>query len=514
MPEIALPVRVHECRGFGGAEERSFETTVAGLVTRLDENENLEPGYPKTGSIRYQEMDMKVKIYAFKPGKAETYLDREGVIFTINGQAHGHLPNSFFARPKAVGLQRLKDSLLVIVDCSKLGAVHREDLFMTSRDRLSEKPIRYGLEREIEILLKESHELKKLQQERRQQSIEDQLHEEKPLEEVLGKVLRASPSLNTLFLKGERISRAFPGNGKGVEKTSGGEPGKGPGNKEFLGVRHPTFFKFYKLQQGKTLKKYCEEKRRCRAKFETDVVDDYFDRASDKGVFVLERILGEKGSESFVELDRVISLDEGIAYLNFDLPEGVKIAEKITLRARVTDPTLTEPYDNFIELEVIPRQKRPGGGKRKKRDKHGGSKQGFQMPKVIPVKEGDVNWLDMHFKEKTSCKVISEQVKQAAETFVEHCFYINMDNSALKNEMKYSKQNAKLMEAKFKYANVMVGLGLLHEFDNGGAGGDDEHDKEGDKDVHAMIETVSSAMAPFFLPMIDQLSGLDEADYD
>ena len=53
-------------------------------------------------------MQMKARIYAFKEDKAGTYLKGEGVIFTINGQAHGHLPKSIFSRPRAVVFQDLK----------------------------------------------------------------------------------------------------------------------------------------------------------------------------------------------------------------------------------------------------------------------------------------------------------------------------------------------------------------------------------------------------------------------
>ena len=43
LPEIALPIRVHECRGYKG-EKGSFETTLSGLVVRLEDGKgnNLE----------------------------------------------------------------------------------------------------------------------------------------------------------------------------------------------------------------------------------------------------------------------------------------------------------------------------------------------------------------------------------------------------------------------------------------------------------------------------------------
>ena len=111
---------------------------------------------------------------------------------------------------------------------------------MSSRDRLSKNPIRYEVEREIELMLHSSTELRRLQQERRESDIESQLSEEKPLEEVLGRVLKASPALQTLFLKGQRLSRPFAGGGGRGE----GNDGDGSDRDEpFKGTRHPTYFR-------------------------------------------------------------------------------------------------------------------------------------------------------------------------------------------------------------------------------------------------------------------------------
>jgi hypothetical protein len=41
---------------------------------------------------------MTATIYAFKKGKAETYRKHEGIIFTQNGQTHGHLTPDFYTR--------------------------------------------------------------------------------------------------------------------------------------------------------------------------------------------------------------------------------------------------------------------------------------------------------------------------------------------------------------------------------------------------------------------------------
>src|SRR5262249_8809470 len=103
LPEIALPVRIHECRGYGGEKERSFETPIAGLVVRLEDGrgDNLaNDKFPLTVQLNVEGMNMSARIYAFKEKSAQTYLRDEGVIFAINGQAHGNLPKSIFSRPK------------------------------------------------------------------------------------------------------------------------------------------------------------------------------------------------------------------------------------------------------------------------------------------------------------------------------------------------------------------------------------------------------------------------------
>ena len=151
MPEIALPVRLHECRNYAGAKERSFDTPIAGLVVRLEDGRgaSLESGFPQTAKLMAAGTKMTAKIYAFKEKRAATYLKDEGVIFQINGQSHGYLPKSIFMRQRKVNLPRLRDSLLVLIDCSGLSTVQREDLFMTSRDRLSKQAIRYEIEEEV-----------------------------------------------------------------------------------------------------------------------------------------------------------------------------------------------------------------------------------------------------------------------------------------------------------------------------------------------------------------------------
>lgn len=523
MPEIALPIRVHECRGYEGVKERSFETPIAGLVVRLEEGrgDNLEPGFPVSARLYAAGTKMTARIYAFKEDRAGTYLKDEGVIFEINGQAHGYLPKSIFSRPKRVGLPRLKDSLLVLVDCSSLSARQREDLFMSSRDRLSKNSIRFEIEDEIMDMLKNHAALRQLQLVRREKDVESRLSEEKPLEEVLGKVLRASPTLKTLFLAGQRLSKPFDKGGTGGSGGKGGS-GSGPNKNDqsearFQGRRHPTYFKTKGVEYGKLFRRNCETGRKVRITFETDVENEYFDRATDSGNFELEVI----DSDTDISTPNAnITLDNGEAHLNMTLPDEVAMGDSFIVQTTVDDSTLTEPFVNLIELTVLAKQtKKPSGSKKKTKTGTGtgsdGQELGISLPSIVPVKDGDKNWNLYKFLPETATHVVSEPTEIYGKEQINNTFYINVDNSSLKTEMKYSKQDPRLLEAKFKYGNVLLGLAMLHDSEQASNGKDKANGRgDGEQPIDERIRAVTEAIAPVLLPMIDQLSGLDESSLD
>ena len=93
--------------------------------------------------------EMKVTCYVFKAkvGKNDVKQTKENirrqffknnmtVMFSINGQAHGHYTSEFITRTLKFNL--LKDYLLIHVDCTTMKYEFRKELFMASRDRLKE----------------------------------------------------------------------------------------------------------------------------------------------------------------------------------------------------------------------------------------------------------------------------------------------------------------------------------------------------------------------------------------
>ena len=208
---------------------------------------------------------MTATVYAFKKGRGDAYRKNEGAIFTVNGQTHAHLTVDFFRR-KAVGLSYLADSIAVVIDCTSLSGRAREDLFMNSRDRLSAAPLRHAIEDELEVLLKHHEGLRELKERRRREELEESLKDSKPLEEVLEKLIRHSPSLSQLFLLGDHAANPFKP--KTVQSQE----------KRFEGKRYPTYFRFKGKEYGEKLERACHINMRARILFETDTVNDYFSR--------------------------------------------------------------------------------------------------------------------------------------------------------------------------------------------------------------------------------------------
>ena len=100
-----------------------------------DRENNLENGFPVSGKMVVEEQGISYSMYVFKSGKKANYAPKEGIVFIVNGQHHGAIPKRFFDTQR-IKLSYLKDSILIIVDCSDIKRSLQEKVFMSSRDRM------------------------------------------------------------------------------------------------------------------------------------------------------------------------------------------------------------------------------------------------------------------------------------------------------------------------------------------------------------------------------------------
>ena len=91
---------------------------------------------------------------------------------------------------------------------------------------------------------------------------------------------------------------------------------------EYHGKLFPTYFKFKGKDYGQTVEKECHINQRSRMTFETDVVNDYFSRKIDAGMFELFRVNGSarQPATAFVGPN----LSNGIATLSVRLPDNCR----------------------------------------------------------------------------------------------------------------------------------------------------------------------------------------------
>lgn len=517
LPQIALPVRVHECRAYRGEEARSFANSLVGLSVRLAENrgDNLEDGYPTTASFVVKGEHMTAQIYAFKRDRAESYRTNEGIIFAINGQTHGVIPKTFFERSR-VKMGRLAKSLIIMVDCTRLSVGAREDLFMNSRDRLSNGELRKEIEEELEDIIGKHPGLKQLRERRRAEEIQERLEESKPFEQILDSILKTSPTLSRLFRFGQRLSQP---NRSDTASRPGGGTGKESGDASFEPKPHPTYFRFHNRKYGDELSRTAEVDRRCRIRFDTDAQNDYFERAHLRGAYEVEVI---DGPLEGLSLDHHLSLHDGVANWSIKLPEDrVDVGDKVCIQCTVSDEVLLAPFVNVARITLTAKEEHDpstkmaarlsntSGGKTgdsgtgagtggTNRDAGEHFSGGIDPPIPVPVRRDDQNWRNHGFDDYTACKVIEDEG---------YTFYVNVDNVYLQTEMKESREDSALLRAKFIWGNVLIGLALIHDTKR-------HHKEDGQaaESVFARIDNTTRALGPFLIPMIDHLGALSEQD--
>ncbi len=472
LPQIALPVRLYERRDYSA---HSYDATLSGLDVRLEDDKlnNLEEKYRYSGEIRVQGERIKYSIYPFKPNKAITYKDNEGIIFTVNGQTHGSLSKAFFTRKK-VGLGYLADSLLVIADCSEFTGRAKEDLFKNDRETLVNCPLRTEIERVFEDEIRNHKGLRQLQEERKRAEITNKLADSKPLVDILSNIIKKSPALSLLLNPGQRLSNPFNlENGKYIE--------------EYKGKIFPTFFKL-KKQYGEANPKLAEAGRRFRIQFKTDVQNDYFERSKDPGNFELYL------NDSLYQ-DHSINLWNGTATLSVAINTKMKIGQKLSFRTLITDvQNSTFPFEESFEVVVSPKTKNSGGTSQSLHpptDKGGDqdkTKEHLGLPQIIQIRKDQ--WDEFSFDKTTSLRTISIGDGK-------YDFRINLDNHHLLSELKNSSPDEiNLNEARYKYGLVLVALALI-------SGSDDNEDK-----VIAHIDDIMDRISPIIIPIIAQLGEL------
>ncbi len=512
LPEPALPVRFHECRKYRG-HGGSFDTTMVGLIRTL--HDDLDSA--KRDNVEwYDNLEFNVdgekiiaRIYLFKDkDAADTYRRDEGVIFTYNGQCHAVMTKDFFRRKK-VKQDYLWHSLLMLVDCSNVSVRAHEKLFMPSRDRVRDGELRRRLEEELEDQLGRHEELRELANVRRKKELSERPQISDSVAKIIETLIQKNPILASLLGQGYRIKNPHK-----PMSASGGIAG-------FIGKRFPTKFHFKGHEPEFELVRVARLNSHVRIVFETDAANDYFKREEEPGEFSLLLVKsGELCQATNYQRPRV---HNGIANLSLVLPEWAMVGDQLRFEAQVIDPSRPDAFRNAFTLNITAEKEKGEGGSG---DRSGsgadkgsgrGTKEGgegltrdstLDIPVPNQVFEKDWDKREPKFDKFTALQI--KEPPDSSPGVGRYDYFINMDNIYLQNFLAAKPKLAGTMKIRFSVGMTLVALSMLHQeqLRKKGTGGSDAAKVEGD--IRDRVAQVTSALAPFLLPMIESISEIDD----
>ena len=270
-----------------------LELDLFGLKRRLEKAEN---DYVETNDCFSEEFkdelfgEMKVTCYVFKSKIKDYDVKRSkeiirdrffknnmSVLFSINGQVHGHYTNEFITR--SLKLSLLKSHLLIHVDCTKMKYTFRKELFMASRDRLKDgdetRLLRKYLADKLGAASGRLAEIEK----RRKDSIAVDSGDTQELLKSFTKNLPLNSELMKLLSQTFKLEQKKDKPKKNEDRKHVYKPDKEP----FLPQRFPSKFKLnYKNDGKKEVAKIPMGGEKI-IKFSTDVENQYFDRTEEPG---------------------------------------------------------------------------------------------------------------------------------------------------------------------------------------------------------------------------------------
>jgi len=344
-----------------------LEMDLFGLKRRLEDDKNYIDSFFSETYTDALFGEMKVTCYVFKAKVGDNdvkktkenirrffFKNNMSVMFSINGQAHGHYTSEFITRTLKLNL--LKDYLLIHVDCTKMKYEFRKELFMASRDRLRQGDESNELREYLGKHLRKSQldEINK----KRKDSIGLESEDTNELLKSFAKNLPKDSDLfkllqNTLKLEEKKDKEKKPPEKKDKEKEE---------REPFNPKRFPSFFKLYNKAGGDRTVITIPQGGEKTIKFNTDVENGYFDRTEEPGaleIALLEikqnDVTGgdQKGEQTDIgSLINIIksSPNNGTIKLTINPTEELKVGDEVQIKASLSGAG--EAFEELIWLKI------------------------------------------------------------------------------------------------------------------------------------------------------------------
>lgn len=342
-------------------DDRNLERDLYGLKRRLEPKDNRYVETFFSEDFRSALFGkMKVTCYVFKTkinGRSaketketirnEFFKNNMSVLFSINGQVHGHYTSEFITR--SLKLNLLKEHLLIHVDCTDMNYNFRKELFMASRDRLKGGEETRELRKFLAEKLGDKNGRLAEIHKRRKASIAIESEDAKDLIKSLAQNFSRNQDL--LQLLGQALNLQAKGDKKRNTNKSTKNKSKKDDMQPFNPQKFPAFFK--RSVQGKAGNGVVSipiggEKT---VLFDTNVENNYFDRIEDPGelkIALLDFKTNEtQGGEALGKVDRIENVfnarksspQEGTIKIHLNPTEEVSVGDEARINVSLSDPS-------------------------------------------------------------------------------------------------------------------------------------------------------------------------------
>lgn len=372
----------------------------------------------------------------------EFFKNRMSVLFSVNGQVHGHYTSEFITR--SLKLNLLKEHLLIHADCTHMNYDFRKELFMASRDRLKDGEETRALRRFLADKLGTKNGRLADIQKRRKDSISVESDDTKELIKSFAQNITRNEELLKLLDQTLNLDLKPKGNQNRNTNGSTKQKLKQKVEQPFNPQRFPASFK---RVHGKAEKEVVAiplggEKT---ILFDTDVENNYFDRIEEPGdlqIGVLDYKTNEtQGGNAPGKVNRIedvfnarkSSPKDGTIKIHLNPKEEVNVGDEVKIKASLIDTTgkLEELFWVKISEPKAPSEKSPKP-KEKEIPTLGLPDLIFAYKEERPERNGQVTWEQVEIATSDVMDYDTVMYPMVDGDKLEKV-YINMDSNVLMN---------------------------------------------------------------------------------
>lgn len=382
-----------------------LELDLFGLKRKLEDDSNYIDTF--FSEVYTDELfgEMKVTCYIFKSkiGDNDVKKTKENirrsffknnmtVMFSINGQTHGHYTSEFVTRQLKFNL--LKDYLLIHVDCTKMKYEFRKELFMASRDRLKNGDEVNELREYLGKKLRKS-QLAEIDK-KRKESIGFDSEDTNELLKSFAKNLPKDSDLfkllqNTLKLEEQKKEKEQQ---KNEQKPKVKEP-----KEPFMPKRFPTFFLVHNKVNGNMPAIAIPQNGEKVLKFDTDVENGYFDRVEEPGELQIALLSVKRNSSnggdqagSDIDISSLLNIvksspNNGTIKISLNPTNEMSVDDEAQVKVSLTGPG--DPFEEILWIKVKEKD-----AQNQEVPKEEETQENIGLPELKKVREADWNNLE------------------------------------------------------------------------------------------------------------------------